>query len=455
MRGLKFNAAKTGGMEAALKKAHVWMALPASMRKDVEALDKTGQGIASAKRTVSGFTKTKSTKTVQVKLNTGNVITDINNMSSEMDRLSHKNPRIKFSAIKDPSLDQTLSFSRQLNRMNGKQINSHLHVSGTGEVQAGASAQRDLSGTHNVNRNNLLTAPGTDAVNLATSAQRGLQGTKTQQRNNKLSASGTGQVNGATGAQHGLQGTHTVVHHNRLHASGAGQVRDATGAQHGLEATRSVSRRNVITTVIRHIYETIKKAITGHYWGTAGAWHFKQFAYGTPNTGFEGGPVIVGDGGRKEVVYEPQSRMLFTTPATDSLMDLEKGSTIWRSVEAFEQAMRFAGIKNYPKFGNGNALSSMVDVSAKLPEDFTSELRDVNNQETRQANKAAKETRDLQMQNNELIAMLVQQNQQMMSFLSRVGFNFNVNGKEFAQATAQDNSKAISHYMKQSGMRFT
>ena len=207
---------------------------------------------------------------------------------------------------------------------------------------------------------------------------------------------------------------------------------------------------NTIETVHLTTYKKRKRAN-----GTAGAWHFKQFAYGTPNTGFEGGPVIVGDGGRKEVVYEPQSRMLFTTPATDTLMDLEKGSTIWRSVEAFEQAMRFAGIKNYPKFGNGNALSSMVDVSAKLPEDFTSEFRDVNSQETRQANKAAKETRDLQMQNNELIAMLVQQSQQMMSFLSRVGFNFNVNGKEFAQATAQDNSKAISHYIKQSGMRFT
>ena len=78
----------------------------------------------------------------------------------------------------------------------------------------------------------------------------------------------------------------------------------------------------------------------------------KKKAHGDRN--WDGGQVIVGDGGRQEVVMNSQTGGLSLTPRTDTLMDLPKGSRIWKSITAFERDTRRLGM-NIPKFANGTA----------------------------------------------------------------------------------------------------
>lgn len=75
-------------------------------------------------------------------------------------------------------------------------------------------------------------------------------------------------------------------------------------------------------------------------------------AHGTSS--WNGGLTWVGDGGRKEVVYNPQTGGLLKTPRTDTLMNLPQGSRIWKSVTAFEKDARKLGM-NIPKFASGTA----------------------------------------------------------------------------------------------------
>ena len=216
-------------------------------------------------------------------------------------------------------------------------------------------------------------------------------------------------------------------------------------AKRAIAAVRAFARLHNHKVVLTTEYVTIhttkhrKKAE-----GTRGAWFAKPFANGTPYNGWTGGEVIVGDGHRKEVVYDPAIG-LFSTPDTDTLMNLSKGSVIWRSVEAFERAMWYSGIKNFPHFSNGTASQQLVALADKIPD--KPEPQAIIQQDNSHV--------ETQKQTNELIATLIEQNQQLINVISNLGLNINIDGRRFADVQAENNSKAIDRYIKQTGMKFS
>jgi TP901 family phage tail tape measure protein len=450
-------AKKNGGFEAALKHYGLWNKLPNSTKKIIQAEDNASEVFDAVDRKAAK--KTKKKVSIEPEITGYGTAKGGKSLGSWFSNLfkgwNKKSTRgygvqasVSVSANTGNAKSKLDSVNNSVKKIKGKHT-AHVSVqtSGTSKAKEAANAVKSFSRTKSSTKHNRISTTGAESAKKGASAQRELNAVPHANKHNTISTTGTSGVRSATSAQRKFKNLSSSHKRNSMHTTGTSGVRSASAAQRAFLGLGGHHITNTIETVHLTTYKK-RHAATG----TRGAWNFKHFAYGTPNTGFEGGPVVVGDGGRKEVVYEPRSRMLFTTPATDTLMDLEKDSVIWRSVEAFEQAMRFAGIKNYPKFGDGTASASMVNVAAELPDNLEIST---NSQTEKQTVKAAKETRDLQMQNNELIALLVQQSQQMMQFMSRVGFSISVDGKEFAQATAQENSKAISRYIKQSGMRFT
>ena len=288
-----------------------------------------------------------------------------------------------------------------------------------------------------------MSVSGRGQVQDGTNKQKGFNGTRSSSKNNSMSASGRDQVQDGTNKQKDFNGTHSSSKKNSMHASGRGEVADATSKQQAFRRQRGHTIQNTIRTV----YETVKKFITGHKaTGTAGAWRFQHFAYGTPNDGWEGGPVVVGDGHRREIVHDPQVG-LFATPATDTVMDLSKGSTVWRSVEAFESAMWHAGIKNYPHFANGTS-QAMVNIAKQIPNDLST----IAPPAPVQPNEGLA---DAQMQNNELVATLIEMNQQLIQTVRNLNLQINVDGKQLAKAQVENNSSALNEFTKQTGMGFS
>ena len=101
----------------------------------------------------------------------------------------------------------------------------------------------------------------------------------------------------------------------------------------------------------------------------------RKNAHGTRD--FEGGLSWVGDGKRKEVVYQPQSQTLFATPATDTLMDLERHSIIWPSIERFNKEFGELGL-NAPKFAHGTA-NRVVETAKQIPSIVRNNTTVINN----------------------------------------------------------------------------
>lgn len=227
--------------------------------------------------------------------------------------------------------------------------------------------------------------------------------------------------------------------HLKAKDNSTGEARKAIAAVKAF--ARLHNQKVVLTTeyVTIHTTKHRKKAE-----GTRGAWFAKPFANGTPYDGWTGGEVIVGDGHRKEVVYDPNIG-LFSTPDTDTLMNLSKGSVIWRSVEAFERAMWYSGIKNFPHFANGTASQQLVALADKIPD--KPEPQAIIQQDNSHV--------ETQKQTNELIATLIEQNQQLINVISNLGLNINIDGRRFADVQAENNSKAIDRYIKQTGMKFS
>lgn len=77
---------------------------------------------------------------------------------------------------------------------------------------------------------------------------------------------------------------------------------------------------------------------------------------------WRGGLSWVGDGGRSEVVYQPKSKLLITTPPTDTLMPLEKHAIVWPSVNNFKRELS----KSFPRYAAGTA-NRVVETAKYIP----------------------------------------------------------------------------------------
>lgn len=230
-----------------------------------------------------------------------------------------------------------------------------------------------------------------------------------------------------------------------LKVNSSSAVSGANQAVNALSSFVNGFKDNIVKTV-----SVVFGGIKGkHATGTPGAWLFNPnaYAYGTPNTGAQGGLAWVGDGGRKEVVFDSAMKAFYETPKTPTLVNLPRGSMVWRSVEQFEQAMRHAKL-----FANGTLGNSIVSLANQIPDDVSGAVKAMRAPSINVDNSNLLE---LQEQNNELLATLIEQNQQMLQALMNLGFSFNVDGKQMANAQAENNSKAINEYLKRTGLRFS
>lgn len=230
-----------------------------------------------------------------------------------------------------------------------------------------------------------------------------------------------------------------------LKVNSSSAVSGANQAVNALSSFVNGFKDNIVKTV-----SVVFGGIKGkHATGTPGAWLFNPnaYAYGTPNTGAQGGLAWVGDGGRKEVVFDSAMKAFYETPKTPTLVNLPRGSMVWRSVEQFEQAMRHAKL-----FANGTLGNSIVSLANQIPDDVSGAVKAMRAPSVNVDNSNLLE---LQEQNNELLATLIEQNQQMLQALMNLGFSFNVDGKQMANAQAENNSKAINEYLKRTGLRFS
>ncbi|KAA9260113.1 phage tail tape measure protein [Lactobacillus jensenii] len=230
-----------------------------------------------------------------------------------------------------------------------------------------------------------------------------------------------------------------------LKVNSSSAVSGANQAVNALSSFVNGFKDNIVKTV-----SVVFGGIKGkHATGTPGAWLFNPnaYAYGTPNTGAKGGLAWVGDGGRKEIVFDSAMKAFYETPKTPTLVNLPRGSMVWRSVEQFEQAMRHAKL-----FANGTLGNSIVSLANQIPDDVSGAVKAMRAPSINVDNSNLLE---LQEQNNELLATLIEQNQQMLQALMNLGFSFNVDGKQMANAQAENNSKAINEYLKRTGLKFS
>lgn len=434
---------KGGSLEDALKKAQVWNSLPKSMQKDIKLVDKTNgetNKIKSHLKTIDSFTAKP-----KVEMNTTNAVKKITSFSSLLNNTSKKQPFVKVDAHTEDGMNKVKNLKGTIDSMTGKPKTAHvgITVSGKDKLDSAKTSQKQFNALPTLPKHNSMSVSGAGQVQDGTNKQKGFNGTPSSGKKNSMHTDGVGQVQDGTKKQKDFNGTRSSSKHNHMSASGRGEVADATSKQQAFMGLHGHTIQNTIRTV----YETVKKFITGHKaTGTAGAWRFQHFAYGTPNDGWEGGPVVVGDGHRREIVHDPQVG-LFATPATDTVMDLSKGSTVWRSVEAFESAMWHAGIKNYPHFANGTS-QAMVNIAKQIPDDLST----IAPPAPVQPNEGLA---DAQMQNNELVATLIEMNQQLIQTVRNLNLQINVDGKQLAKAQVENNSSALNEFTKQTGMGFS
>lgn len=441
-----FNMIEKGeNPEALLKKLGVWQKLPDSIKKEIQVLVKSNKdnSVDSIKKTIDSLNKMVAKP--KVEMNTTNAVDKITNFSKLLNDTSKKKPIVSVNANTENGMQKITGLRNTIDSMTKTPKTSHVGINVTGKerLDAARDSQNKFNALPTLPKNNTMSVNGRGEIQDGTNKQKGFNGTRSSSKNNSMSASGRDQVQDGTNKQKDFNGTHSSSKKNSMHASGRGEVADATAKQQAFMGLRG----HTITNTIKTVYETIKKAITGHKaTGTAGAWRFQHFAYGTPNDGWQGGPVVVGDGHRREIVHDPQVG-LFATPATDTVMDLSKGSTVWRSVEAFESAMWHAGIKNYPHFANGTS-QAMVNIAKQIPDDLST----IAPPAPTQPNEGLA---DAQMQNNELVATLIEMNQQLIQTVRNLNLQINVDGKKFASTQASNNSNALNEFTKQTGMGFS
>ncbi|OYR87329.1 phage tail tape measure protein [Lactobacillus taiwanensis] len=441
------NIVKRGGsLEDELKKAQVWNSLPKSMQKEIKLVDHTSNKMNDVKnhlKTIDSFTAKP-----KLEMNTTNAVKKITIFSSLLKNTSKKQPFVKVDAHTQEGMNKVKNLKGTIDSMTRKPKTAHvgITVSGKDKLDSAKNSQKQFNALPTLPKHNSMSVSGAGQVQDGTNKQKGFNGTPSSSKKNSMHTDGVGQVQDGTNKQKDFNGTRSSSKRNHMSASGRGEVADATSKQQAFMGLHGHTIQNTIRTV----YETVKKFITGHKaTGTAGAWRFKHFAYGTPNDGWEGGPVVVGDGHRQEVVYDPQVG-LFKTPATDTVMDLSKGSVVWRSVEAFETAMEHAGINNYPKFAYGTASQDLVALANKLPDDMEQQIKTVNPQSS-----SLSSFNETQMQTNELIATLIEQNAMLVQLFKNLGMNVNIDGKQLAKAQVENNSSALNEFVKQTGMGFS
>lgn len=438
--------AKGGSLEDALKKAKVWNSLPQSMQKEIKLIDHTSSKLDNVKshlKTIDSFTAKP-----KLEMNTTNAVGKITEFSSLLHDTSKKQPFVKVNANTQEGMNKVKNLKGTIDSMTGKTKTAHvgITVSGKDKLDSAKTSQKQFNALPTLPKHNSMSVSGTGQVQDGTNKQKGFNGTPSSSKKNTMHTDGVGQVQDGTNKQKDFNGTRSSSKRNHMSASGRGEVADATSKQQAFMGLHGHTIQNTIKTV----YETVKKFITGHKaTGTAGAWRFKHFAYGTPNDGWEGGPVVVGDGHRQEVVYDPQVG-LFKTPATDTVMDLSRGSVVWRSVEAFETAMEHAGINNYPKFKYGTASQDLVALANRLPDDMDQQIKTVNPQSS-----SLSGFNETQMQTNELIATLIEQNAMLVQLFKNLGMSVNIDGKQLAKAQVENNSSALNEFTKQTGMGFS
>lgn len=441
-----FNMIEKGeNPEALLKKLGVWQKLPDSIKKEIQVLVKSNKdnSVDSIKKTIDSLNKMVAKP--KVEMNTTNAVDKITNFSKLLNDTSKKKPIVSVNANTENGMQKITGLRNTIDSMTKTPKTSHVGVNVTGKekLDAARDSQNKFNALPTLPKNNTMSVNGRGQVQDGTNKQKGFNSTPSSSKHNSMSTSGRDQVQDGTNKQKDFNGTHSSSKHNTMSASGRGEVADATAKQKAFMGLTG----HTITNTIKTVYETIKKAITGHKaTGTAGAWRFQHFAYGTPNDGWQGGPVVVGDGHRREIVHDPQVG-LFATPATDTVMDLSKGSTVWRSVEAFESAMWHAGIKNYPHFANGTS-QAMVNIAKQIPDDLST----IAPPAPTQPNEGLA---DAQMQNNELVATLIEMNQQLIQTVRNLNLQINVDGKKFASTQASNNSNALNEFTKQTGMGFS
>lgn len=441
-----FNMIEKGeNPEALLKKLGVWQKLPDSIKKEIQVLVKSNKdnSVDSIKKTIDSLNKMVAKP--KVEMNTTNAVDKITNFSKLLNDTSKKKPIVSVNANTENGMQKITGLRNTIDSMTKTPKTSHVGVNVTGKekLDAARDSQNKFNALPTLPKNNTMSVNGRGQVQDGTNKQKGFNSTPSSSKHNSMSTSGRDQVQDGTNKQKDFNGTHSSSKHNTMSASGRGEVADATAKQKAFMGLTG----HTITNTIKTVYETIKKAITGHKaTGTAGAWRFQHFAYGTPNDGWEGGPVVVGDGHRREIVHDPQVG-LFATPATDTVMDLSKGSTVWRSVEAFESAMWHAGIKNYPHFANGTS-QAMVNIAKQIPDDLST----IAPPALAQPNEGLA---DAQMQNNELVATLIEMNQQLIQTVRNLNLQINVDGKQLAKAQVENNSSALNEFTKQTGMGFS
>lgn len=430
---------KGGSLEAALKKAQVWDSLPNSMRKEIKLVDKTNSGINKIKshlKTIDSFTAKP-----KVEMNTTNAVGKITNFSKLLHDTSKKQPIVSVNANTENGMQKITGLRNTIDSMTKTPKTSHVGVNVTGKekLDAARDSQNKFNALPTLPKNNTMSVNGRGQVQDGTNKQKGFNGTPSSGKHNSMSTSGRDQVQDGTNKQKDFNGTHSDHKKNSMSASGRGEVADAIQKQKDF---RGLAGWTITNKIITWVEKISKHKATG----TAGAWRFQHFAYGTPNDGWQGGPVVVGDGHRREIVHDPQVG-LFATPATDTVMDLSKGSTVWRSVEAFESAMWHAGIKNYPHFANGTS-QAMVNIAKQIPDDLST----IAPPAPTQPNEGLA---DAQMQNNELVATLIEMNQQLIQTVRNLNLQINVDGKQLAKAQVENNSSALNEFTKQTGMGFS
>lgn len=434
------NVVKKGGsLEDALKKAQVWNSLPQSMQKEIKLIDHTSDKLNNVKshlKTIDSFTAKP-----KLEMNTTNAVKKITSFSSLLNNTSKKQPFVKVDAHTENGMQKITGLRNTIDSMTGKPKTAHvgITVSGKDKLDSAKTSQKQFNALPTLPKHNSMSVSGRGQVQDGTNKQKGFNGTRSSSKNNSMSVSGRDQVQDGTNKQRAFNGTHSSSKKNSMHASGRGEVADAIQKQ---KEFRGLAGWTITNKIITFVEKVFKHKATG----TAGAWRFKHFAYGTPNDGWEGGPVVVGDGHRREIVHDPQVG-LFATPATDTVMDLSKGSTVWRSVEAFESAMWHAGIKNYPHFANGTS-QAMVNIAKQIPDDLST----IAPPAPVQTNEGLA---DAQMQNNELVATLIEMNQQLIQTVRNLNLQINVDGKQLAKAQVENNSSALNEFTKQTGMGFS
>lgn len=437
-----FNMIEKGeNPEALLKKLGVWQKLPDSIKKEIQVLVKSNKdnSVDSIKNTIDSLNKMVAKP--KVEMNTTNAVDKITNFSKLLNDTSKKKPIVSVNANTENGMQKITGLRNTIDSMTKTPKTSHVGVNVTGKekLDAARDSQNKFNALPTLPKNNTMSVNGRGQVQDGTNKQKGFNGTRSSSKNNSMSASGRDQVQDGTNKQKDFNGTHSSSKKNSMHASGRGEVADAIQKQKEFRGLAGWTITNKIITFVEKIFK--HKAT-----GTAGAWRFQHFAYGTPNDGWQGGPVVVGDGHRREIVHDPQVG-LFATPATDTVMDLSKGSTVWRSVEAFESAMWHAGIKNYPHFANGTS-QAMVNIAKQIPDDLST----IAPPAPTQPNEGLA---DAQMQNNELVATLIEMNQQLIQTVRNLNLQINVDGKKFASTQASNNSNALNEFTKQTGMGFS